>query len=101
VIARLNELQNSYKSEQLRKHIKMNHREKCDDTKWSEWIHDTEFEILTAAVMKSTIFWDITQRSPLKVNRCFGGAVSAFHIIHAGSLLGLLLDPEDGGDMFL
>jgi hypothetical protein len=31
------------------------------------------FEVLTAVVMKSTIFWDVTPCSPLKVNRCFGG----------------------------
>jgi hypothetical protein len=33
----------------------------------------TGFEILTAVVMKSTIFWDITPCSPLKVNRGVGG----------------------------
>jgi hypothetical protein len=31
------------------------------------------FEVLTAVAMKSTIFWDITPCSPLKVNRRFGG----------------------------
>jgi hypothetical protein len=31
------------------------------------------FEALTAVVMKSTIFWDITPCSPLSVNRRFGG----------------------------
>jgi dolichol kinase len=31
------------------------------------------FEVLTAVVMKSAIFWDITPCSPLKVNRRFGG----------------------------
>jgi hypothetical protein len=31
------------------------------------------FEVLTAVVMKSTIFWDITPCSPLKFNRRFGG----------------------------
>jgi hypothetical protein len=30
------------------------------------------FEVLTAVVMKSTIFWDITPCSPVKVNRRFG-----------------------------
>jgi hypothetical protein len=30
------------------------------------------FEILTALVMKSTIFWHITPCSPLKVNKYFG-----------------------------
>jgi hypothetical protein len=31
------------------------------------------FEVLTAVVMKSSIFWDITPCSPLNVNNCFGG----------------------------
>jgi hypothetical protein len=31
------------------------------------------FEVLTAVIIKSSIFWDITPYSPLKVNRCFGG----------------------------
>jgi hypothetical protein len=30
-------------------------------------------EVLTAVVIKSAIFWDITPCSLLKVNRCFGG----------------------------
>jgi hypothetical protein len=30
-------------------------------------------EVLTAVVMKSTIFWDITPSSPLRANRRFGG----------------------------
>jgi hypothetical protein len=30
-------------------------------------------EVLTAVVIKSTIFWDITPRSLLSVNRRFGG----------------------------
>jgi hypothetical protein len=41
----------------------------------------------------SSIFWDITPCIPLIVNRrC---------MLQAGFLLGLLLDPEDGGDIFL
>jgi hypothetical protein len=32
-----------------------------------------EVEVLTAVVMKSSIFWDITPRSPFNVNRRFGG----------------------------
>jgi hypothetical protein len=31
------------------------------------------FEVLTAVVMKSAIFWDITPCTPLSVNRCFEG----------------------------
>jgi hypothetical protein len=30
-------------------------------------------KIVTAVVMKSSIFWDITSCSPVKVNRRFGG----------------------------
>jgi hypothetical protein len=36
---------------------------------------NVEFEVLTAVVMKSSIFWDTTPCSPLKVNRHFGGIV--------------------------
>jgi hypothetical protein len=56
-----------------------------------------EFEILTAVVMKSSIFWDIRPCSPLKIKRRFGGTCR----IHAGFLLGLFFDPEYGGDLFL
>jgi hypothetical protein len=31
------------------------------------------FEVLTAVVMKSSIFWDITPCSLLEINRGFGG----------------------------
>jgi hypothetical protein len=34
---------------------------------------DVGFEVLRAMVMKSSIFWDITPCSSLKVNLCFGG----------------------------
>jgi hypothetical protein len=63
--------------------------------------------------MKSTIFWDITPCSSLKVNRRFGGRwplSSGFknkpssnllaNCFHAGFLLGSF-HPEDGGDVFL
>jgi hypothetical protein len=46
------------------------------------------FEVLTAVVMKSTIFWDITQ------NICLP---PAFTLISCSAIF----DPEDGGDMFL
>jgi hypothetical protein len=65
------------------------------------------------AAVKSTIFWDITMCSPLKVDRRFGGACR-FHLqgrrisgallstfFQAGFLLGVFFEPEDGGDMFL
>jgi hypothetical protein len=73
------------------------------------------FEVLTAVVMKRTIFWDITPCSPLKVNQRLG-RTCRLHLqgrriskarallatcFHAGFLLGLFFDPEDGGDMFL
>jgi hypothetical protein len=31
------------------------------------------FEVLTAVVMKCSIFWDVTLSSPLKLKGCFGG----------------------------
>jgi hypothetical protein len=36
-------------------------------------ITDVGVDVLTAVVMKISIFWDITPCSPLKVNRRFGG----------------------------
>jgi hypothetical protein len=43
------------------------------DLKWSGTSRKSHchvaYEVLTAAVMKSTVFWDITPCSPLKVNR--------------------------------
>jgi hypothetical protein len=65
------------------------------------------FEVLTAVVMKSTIFWDITACSPLKANRRYGGIyclhLQGLKIIRARNQresrwqTGL----EDGGDIFL
>lgn len=31
------------------------------------------FEVLTVVIMKSTVFWNVTPRSMLKVSRCFWG----------------------------
>jgi hypothetical protein len=68
------------------------------------------FEVLTAVVVESSIFWDITPCSQLKVNQRFGrtyrlhlqGRRSALltTCVHVGFLLGLFFDPEDRGDMF-
>jgi hypothetical protein len=61
------------------------------------------FEVLTAVVMKSSIFWDIMLCSPLKVNGRFRWT---YHLpllstcFHAGFLLGLFFDLGDGDDMF-
>jgi hypothetical protein len=59
--------------------------------------------------MKSTLFCDITAYSPLNVNRRFG-KIFCLHrgerreaefatCFHAGFLLGLFFDPEDGSDV--
>jgi hypothetical protein len=107
------------------------------------------FEVFTAVVVKSFIFWDMTPCSPLIFNRRFGRTYhlhlqgrrisqaalpatcftlvsslncslilkmeaiyssetsldfqwtsSVSYLLHAGFLLDLLIDPEDGGDMF-
>jgi hypothetical protein len=38
-------------------------------------LNNVGFEVLTAVVMKRSIFWDITPGSLLKANRRFGGTV--------------------------
>jgi hypothetical protein len=59
--------------------------------------------------MKSTILWDITPYSPLRVNRRFGGTLPpsswsknkpSNHLLSLW-FLGLFFDPEDGGYMYL
>jgi hypothetical protein len=46
------------------------------------------YEAITAVVMKSYVFWDITS---CNLTSCF----------RSGLLIGLFFYPEDGGDMFL
>jgi hypothetical protein len=47
--------------------------------------HYVGFEVITAVVMKSTIFWDMTTCSPLKVNR------SERHLLSRWFLDGLII----------
>jgi hypothetical protein len=54
------------------------------------------FEDHPVVVMESSIFWNITPCSSLKVNRRFGGASRKLSTcFQADILLGLFLDPED------
>jgi hypothetical protein len=78
----------------------------------AKWVFNTCSGVLRKYVI---IFWDITPCSPLKVNRLFGGTYRLHlhgrkisrvrnHLatcFHNGFLLGLFLDHEDGGEMFL
>jgi hypothetical protein len=51
--------------------------------------------------MRSTVFWDITPCSPLKVTRRFGGTyIESRWQAEQSVFLGLFFDPEHGGDMF-
>jgi hypothetical protein len=71
------------------------------------------FEVLTAMVKNSSVFWNKTPCGPLKANRRFGGicrlhlqgrkinrAIPICYLFRAGFLRGSFVDPEDGGDMF-
>lgn len=68
------------------------------------------FEAVNVVVIKNSVFRDTTPRSEMRENRCLGGTYSlhfqgkgvskARNQHGAGSLLGLLLDPEDG-EVFL
>lgn len=61
------------------------------------------FEVLTPTVMKRTIFCGVSPCSPLNVNGHFRGTCRRALLatcFNAGFLAQLLLDPEDGSDMF-
>jgi hypothetical protein len=71
----------------------------CNNTK------SVGFEVLTAVIKKSTVFWDITPCSQWKVKGRFGGTYRLHlqdqRISRARNQLDLFFNPEDGGDMFL
>jgi hypothetical protein len=48
---------------------------------------------VTADTYKISVFWDVSPDITSKV--------SVFILLHAGFLLGLHLDPEDGGNIFV
>jgi hypothetical protein len=72
------------------------------------------FEVLTAVVVKSSVFWDITLCSPLQVNQRFGGTCFLFlqgerisqarHQCEVGgkqTFHDLFYNLKDGGNIFL
>jgi hypothetical protein len=72
--------------------------------------YTVRFEDLTAMVIKSTIFWDITPCSLFKVNRRFGGTYRLnlqgrrnkfSKKTSSKQVANDFFDLEDGGDMFL
>jgi hypothetical protein len=56
------------------------------------------FEVLTATVKMSSLFWDITPHRPLKVNRRFGRNVAelACYVLDADFLLDFFFDSDNG-----
>jgi hypothetical protein len=57
--------------------------------------HYVGFEVLTAVVTKSSIFWDIMLYSPLEFNQL------TCYLLLVGFLFGLFFNTEDGGKMSL
>jgi hypothetical protein len=78
-------------------------------------IRNAGLEVVPSVVMSSSMFWDITFRSiispsssewkntPSKKPASKKLTLKSFacHLLQAGSLPGVFLDPEDGGDMLL
>jgi hypothetical protein len=68
-------------------------------------IHYIRFEILIAVVMGIYISWDIIPCSPLEVNWRFGETFKAGPLLaiyfYSCLLIGLIIDPENGGEIFL
>jgi hypothetical protein len=78
---------------------------------WVEGDANVSSEILTAVVMKRSIFWDITPCSPLKVNRSYEGtchldvqveewtkeatSVKQLYLLHADLFLGLFFQRSE------
>jgi hypothetical protein len=79
------------------------------------YIPGVGFEVFTAVVMKSIIFWDVTPCSLLRCNRRFGETYRLYlqgrrkfqqepaskQVASILLLAEIFFDPEDGGDMFL
>jgi hypothetical protein len=74
-------------------------------------LYTVGFEVLTVVIMKSSIFWDVTVCSRVKVNRRFRGTYRLYFqgrmgakqelcLLQTGFLLGLFFYTEDGGDVF-
>jgi hypothetical protein len=74
------------------------------DSMWCWWHRSNE--VLTAVVMKTSIFWDIIPCSPLKANQIFEGtslpSTESKEKRNKRKILWQMgFDPEDGGDMLL
>jgi hypothetical protein len=60
------------------------------------------FKVLTAVVMKRSVFWDMTPCRPLKITYFSEDNFSSICLPPVFTLLfvGLFSDPENGSDMF-
>jgi hypothetical protein len=48
--------------------MSLHHKDQLDNTVYGNNLFVVRFEVVTAVVMKSSVFWDIMSYSPLKVN---------------------------------